>query len=39
MAKDQAYKMNDFLKKYKELLDSNVITQEEFDAKNKLLGL
>ena len=30
----------DELKKYKELLDSGVITQEEFDAKKKqLLGL
>ena len=30
----------DELKKYKELLDSGIITQEEFDAKKKqLLGL
>ena len=30
----------DELKKYKDLLDSGVITQEEFDAKKKqLLGL
>ena len=30
----------DELKKYKELLDSGVISQEEFDAKKKqLLGL
>jgi predicted Zn-dependent peptidase len=30
----------DQIKKYKELLDSGVITQEEFDAKKKqLLGL
>ena len=30
----------DELKKYKELLDSDIITQEEFDAKKKqLLGL
>jgi predicted Zn-dependent peptidase len=30
----------DELKKFKELLDSGVITQEEFDAKKKqLLGL
>ena len=30
----------DELKKYKELLDSGVITQEEFDAKKKqILGL
>ena len=46
----EAYKRNpvdskpidsiDELKRYKELLDSNVITQEEFDAKKKqLLGL
>ena len=46
----EAYKMNpteskptdsiDELKRYKELLDTGVITQEEFDAKKKqLLGL
>ena len=30
----------DEIKKYKELLDSGIITQEEFDAKKKqLLGL
>lgn len=29
----------DELKKYKELLDGGIITQEEFDAKRKLLGL
>ena len=33
-------KTTDELKKYKELLDGGVITQEEFDAKKKqLLGL
>ena len=37
---DNTFSAADELKKFKELLDSGIITQEEFDAKKKqLLGL
>ena len=37
---EEATSTPDELKKYKDLLDSGIITQEEFDAKKKqLLGL
>ncbi|MBQ8427123.1 MAG: SHOCT domain-containing protein [Clostridia bacterium] len=39
IAKEQTNTVDE-LKKYKELLDSDVITQEEFDSKKKqILGL
>ena len=40
LKKEGSQSTADELKKFKELLDSGIITQEEFDAKKKqLLGL